>query len=177
MSAVHTEASRGLYYASEPQLKDDGQKTWITRSANVVVDTLAAGVVKGGQNGIFTSTKLLGTTQIDTGTALTKGTAADGIHADTSGSGVITINTGGTTTGGDDGIQADQSRIQGAKDVLARGLRLPVDIREMSLDTGDPRTESLHRILHDEGQVIGHQVAAVGVRVGMEQDLHGFLKS
>lgn len=37
MSAVHTEASRGLYYASEPQLKDDGQKTWITRSANVVV--------------------------------------------------------------------------------------------------------------------------------------------
>jgi mannose-6-phosphate isomerase-like protein (cupin superfamily) len=37
MSAVTTEASRGLYYASEPQLKDDGQKTWITRSANVVV--------------------------------------------------------------------------------------------------------------------------------------------
>ncbi|MBI2726445.1 MAG: hypothetical protein HYX42_09365 [Polaromonas sp.] len=37
MSVVSTEASRGLYYASEPQLKDDGQKTWITRSANVVV--------------------------------------------------------------------------------------------------------------------------------------------
>lgn len=37
MSLVTTEASRGLYYASEPQLKDDGQKTWITRSANVVV--------------------------------------------------------------------------------------------------------------------------------------------
>ncbi|MES1976987.1 MAG: hypothetical protein V4451_03060 [Pseudomonadota bacterium] len=37
MSVVTTEASRGLYYASEPQLKDDGQKTWITRSANVVV--------------------------------------------------------------------------------------------------------------------------------------------
>ncbi|MES2189939.1 MAG: hypothetical protein V4454_07440 [Pseudomonadota bacterium] len=37
MSAVTTEASRGLYYASEPQLKDGGQKTWITRSANVVV--------------------------------------------------------------------------------------------------------------------------------------------
>ncbi|MES2281027.1 MAG: hypothetical protein V4542_06405 [Pseudomonadota bacterium] len=37
MSLVTTEASRGLYYASEPQLKDDAQKTWITRSANVVV--------------------------------------------------------------------------------------------------------------------------------------------
>lgn len=37
MSLVTTEASRGLYYASEPQLKDNGQKTWITRSANVVV--------------------------------------------------------------------------------------------------------------------------------------------
>jgi len=37
MSAVTIEPSRGLYYASEPQLEADGQKTWITRSANVVV--------------------------------------------------------------------------------------------------------------------------------------------
>ena len=37
MSAVTIEPSRGLYYASEPQLNMDGQKTWITRSANVVL--------------------------------------------------------------------------------------------------------------------------------------------
>ncbi len=37
MSAVNIEPSRGLYYASKPQMQTDGQKTWITRSANVVV--------------------------------------------------------------------------------------------------------------------------------------------
>lgn len=37
MSTVTIEPSRGLYYASQPQLNADGQKTWITRSANVVV--------------------------------------------------------------------------------------------------------------------------------------------
>ncbi len=37
MSAVMTEPSRGLYYASEPQLNTASQKTWITRSSNVVV--------------------------------------------------------------------------------------------------------------------------------------------
>jgi hypothetical protein len=31
------EPSCGLYYASEPRLQAAGQKTWITRSANVVV--------------------------------------------------------------------------------------------------------------------------------------------
>jgi hypothetical protein len=37
MSASAIEPSCGLYYASEPQLNATGQKTWITRSANVVV--------------------------------------------------------------------------------------------------------------------------------------------
>lgn len=37
MSATSIEPSCGLYYVSEPQLNVAGQKTWITRSANVVV--------------------------------------------------------------------------------------------------------------------------------------------
>ena len=37
MSATATDPSWGLYYASKPQLSASGQKTWITRSANVVV--------------------------------------------------------------------------------------------------------------------------------------------
>lgn len=37
MSAVTVEPSRGLYYATEPQVNTEGQKSWITRSANVVV--------------------------------------------------------------------------------------------------------------------------------------------
>lgn len=37
MSATAIEPSWSLYYASEPQQSASGQKTWITRSANVVV--------------------------------------------------------------------------------------------------------------------------------------------
>lgn len=37
MSAFTIAPSRGLYYASEPQINAEGQKSWITRSANVVV--------------------------------------------------------------------------------------------------------------------------------------------
>ena len=37
MSATAIEPSCALYYASEPQVNTAGQKTWITRSANVVV--------------------------------------------------------------------------------------------------------------------------------------------
>lgn len=45
MSATATEPSWSLHYASEPQLSAPGQKTWITRSANVVlvVSQVAAG--------------------------------------------------------------------------------------------------------------------------------------
>lgn len=37
MSATAIEPSCALYYASEPQVSAPGQKTWVTRSANVVV--------------------------------------------------------------------------------------------------------------------------------------------
>lgn len=45
MSATTIKPSCSLYYASEPQIESAGQKTWITRSANVVV--VISRVVRG----------------------------------------------------------------------------------------------------------------------------------
>ena len=75
----------------------------------------------------------------------------------------------------DDVVETDQPRLHRAVDGLAAGLGLTVDIRQVRFDPGDAVTEAAQRLLDNRRQVFGHHAAAIGVRIGVEQDLHGFL--
>ena len=76
----------------------------------------------------------------------------------------------------DDSIQAHQPGLEGAMDLTGTRLRLAVRIGQMRLDPRDPFAEATHRAIHHSFEVFGHELAAVGVQVGVEQDVHGIFR-
>ena len=72
----------------------------------------------------------------------------------------------------DDGIESGQSRFHGAQKVVGAAFGLAHGVAQVRFDAGDVVTETMHGFLDDGFDVLGHTLAALGVVVGVKQNLH-----
>lgn len=77
----------------------------------------------------------------------------------------------------DDRIPTSQPCLQRALNLVRTGFDVTFFIGEMSLDPCDVFAEMSQCVLHDRCQVIGHQATPVNMRIGVQQNLHGYFSS